>query len=423
MVQAIILAAGESSRFRPLSEGKHKSLVKLLGKTILEHTVDAVKGAGVKDILVVVSSHDKAEIEHMLGKKVEIVVQQEPRGMGDAILACEKRINSGFVVLNADRFDSSGVIKQILSTAKSKKADMVVLSRKTDTPWKYGMLTTKNGMAKKVTEKPKQGTEPSNDMVVGIYLLPKDFLHYYKQCKEHQYAYEDALSLYMSKHDVPVIPLETAERSSAKYSWELLDVAAALLQKALRKKTDIDPSAKIAKSAIVEGPVHIGKNSRIFENAVVKGGVWIGDNCTVGNSALIRENSVIENNCSIGMGTEVARSVFLENSSIHSGFVGDSVVGEGVKIGAGFITANRRLDRGEILPTVKGEKVSTKKTYLGAVIGHKTSVGIMSSTMPGTIIGCNCIIGSNTHLKGTIDSDMIIYSQTEQIVRKRKKEE
>lgn len=416
MVQAIVLAAGESSRFLPLSEDRHKSLVKILGKTIVEHTIAAIQAAGISDILVVVSPRDEKQFSGLLQGKATLVVQKEAKGMGDAVLQCERKIKDNFFVLNADRFDCTQLLEEILQKAKETGADMVVASTKTEQPWKYGMLTIKDGFAKKVTEKPKKGEEPSNDKIVGIYLLPKNFLTYYKKCTVHTYAYEDALSMYMEKHKVPIVFREK-EESSLKYSWDLLDVAKALLATAQFQR---DATAQVAKTAIVDSNVTLGKNVKVYDYAIVKGPAWIGDNSVVGTHALVRDGTVIGENCSLGMNTEVTRSIFLDGATIHSGFVGDSVIGEKVKIGAGFITANRRLDRGEILPIVKNEKTSTKKTSLGTIVGHRTAIGIMSSTMPGTIVGCDCIIGSNTHVKGTIDSNAKVYTQSEQIIEKKK---
>ncbi|MEM5868903.1 MAG: DapH/DapD/GlmU-related protein [Candidatus Aenigmatarchaeota archaeon] len=158
----------------------------------------------------------------------------------------------------------------------------------------------------------------------------------------------------------------------------------------------------------IEGNVFIGKNTKIYENATIRGPCYIGDNCIIGNNALIREYCIIENNCTIGANSELARSILQEQVSIHSGFVGDSIIGRNTSIGAGIITANKRLDRNEIYAIVKGEKVNTKLTSLGAIIGENVKIGIRASIMPGAMIGNNAIIGPNSLIKGVIKDNEVI---------------
>ena len=184
------------------------------------------------------------------------------------------------------------------------------------------------------------------------------------------------------------------------------------------QKRKIAKSAQIAKSAVIKGNVVIGANTKIFENAVIKGPLYIGEDCVVGNNALVRDGSILENGVAVGMNTEVKNSVLLEGAHIHSGFIGDSIIGKNCAIGANFITANRRLDRSNIKFLINGDWVDSRKSFLGAVIGHNTKIGINSSTMPGTIVGANCIVGSGTEIKGNIESGNTIYTKRELIIKK-----
>jgi N-acetylglucosamine-1-phosphate uridyltransferase (contains nucleotidyltransferase and I-patch acetyltransferase domains) len=101
----------------------------------------------------------------------------------------------------------------------------------------------------------------------------------------------------------------------------------------------------------------------------------------------------------------------MDNTHIHSGFIGDSVIGKDCRIGAAFITGNRRIDRKTIKITVKSEEYDTGLTHLGVVMGNNVKTGINTSIMPGTIIGNNSIIGSNTEVNGKIESNKLVYSK------------
>jgi len=100
-MQAILLAAGESSRFWPLSDGIHKSLSRIMDKPLIQWTIDAIRRAGIKDIIIVQSLSEQVEEE--LGKanqgiSIKYAVQPEPRGMGNAMLRAESAISGPFVL-------------------------------------------------------------------------------------------------------------------------------------------------------------------------------------------------------------------------------------------------------------------------------------------------------------------------------------
>ena len=421
-MQAVLLAAGECSRFRPLSDDMHKCMVSIFGKTIIERTVENLKKAGITDIIVVQSPG--SNIKDALGDgsssgvTIRYVVQKEAKGMGDAVLAAEKYIDSAFFVLNANSFEVSEFLDEMRSKLQDTGAGKVLLGKKTDMPWNYGIVVLDKKVSDKVVdlvEKPAKGKEPSDIRLVGIYFLPKDFFDYYRRVKVHQYAFEDALKLYMSENDARIVITDKGT-PTMKYPWDLFNVSDILFSS---MKPHISKSAKIDKSAKIEGPVHIGENTKVFENAVIKGPCYIGDGCVIGNNSLVR-NSVIEQKSIVGANCEVTRAIIMKGTHIHSGFFGDTIIGENCRIGAGMITGNVRIDRGEIRPKVKGSEVSTNMNSFGAVIGHDTRFGIHACVMPGVIVGSNCVIGPNTVVMKNVDSGMVCYSRFENIVKKRK---
>jgi bifunctional N-acetylglucosamine-1-phosphate-uridyltransferase/glucosamine-1-phosphate-acetyltransferase GlmU-like protein len=110
----------------------------------------------------------------------------------------------------------------------------------------------------------------------------------------------------------------------------------------------------------------------------------------------------------IGAFCEVARSIFQEGSTTHSGYFGDSIIGQDTKIGAGTITSNVRLDRGEIFSEIKGERINTGLKSFGAVIGRGTLIGTKVNIMPGKFIGSNCIIFPNSLVKENIKDNTVL---------------
>jgi acetyltransferase-like isoleucine patch superfamily enzyme len=112
---------------------------------------------------------------------------------------------------------------------------------------------------------------------------------------------------------------------------------------------------------------------------------------------------------------EVTRSIFQENVHIHSGFFGDSIFGKGCRIGAGTVTANVRVDRGEIKSIVEGEKIGTRLNSFGVVIGENSKTGIRVSLMPGVLIGSNCSIGPNSVIFKNIEDSTNFYTKFKEI--------
>ena len=124
-MQTVILAAGQSSRFYPYNYFSHKSLIKILGKPIIVHTIKSIKKSGIKDIILVVAKD--SEIQKILGGgenlgvNIQYVIQKEPTGGGNGLLLAEKLINRDFFLLNASRVDFSDYKEQMLG--KKNKND------------------------------------------------------------------------------------------------------------------------------------------------------------------------------------------------------------------------------------------------------------------------------------------------------------
>ena len=297
----------------------------------------------------------------------------------------------------------------MIKKQKNSSADLILLGNKTDKPWNYGILELKDDRVLSIVEKPQSEEAPSNIKAIGIYLLPKEFFKYYRRVKEHTYAYEDALALYMKEKEVRMV--ETfQETPTLKYPWDLFKVNQLIMDASLQKQK-IHKSVKIAKSAIISGPVQIEENTIIFENTVIKGPCYIGKGCMIGNNTLIRRYSNLEDGVLIGANAEVTRSIFQSRSHTHAGFFGDSIIGEDVRIGSGTITANARMNRKEINPFVKDKRVETKLTALGAIIGNNTHLGVAVNLMPGILVGADVQIGPNTLVRENVPSKKIYYTE------------
>lgn len=419
-MHAVILAAGESSRFWPLAEGKHKSLFALLGRPIIAHTIEALKRAHVTEIIIVQPPSQAIESQlgdgARLGVKLFYIEQPEPRGMGDALSRADSLLRDSFFVVNPQHVTVDEIIPQMIALASG--ADAVLVGCETDRPHEYGIVKIERDRVLDLVEKPAPGSEPSRTRLVGVYLLQKRFFDFYRRVPEHAYAFEDALKLLMREGTVRILKI-SEEPPTLKYPWDLFPLAQLLMGKNITAQK-IAPSAQIHPSALIEGPVWIGEGVKILEHAVVKGPCYIGDQCVVGTGSLVREYSNLEAHTVIGAHAEVARSIFQRDCSTHSGYFGDSIFDEAVKIGAGTVTANVRNDRGFIRPWVKGARVETGLKKLGAVVGRETHIGICAMLMPGVLIGPRCEIGPGSLVRKNLDADTRYYAHPREMTLKRK---
>jgi NDP-sugar pyrophosphorylase family protein len=149
--------------------------------------------------------------------------------------------------------------------------------------------------------------------------------------------------------------------------------------------------------------ISIGKGTVVAESAVLEGPCFIGENCEIRPHAYIRKGSVIGNNCVIGHGTEINRSLILDGAKLaHFNYVGDTIVGQGVNLGAGSKCANLRLDEKEIAIFCEGTKILTGRKKFGSIIGHGASVGCNAVLNPGTILFPGASVAPCTSVKGVI---------------------
>lgn len=388
----IILAAGKCSRFYPYGDAaNHKSMVFLGGKPILQYTIESLKDSGFNEVAIVVNKSDK-KIRDYFGSgenfriKINYIIQKEPKGMGDALLCAKDFIKDDFLVLNANQINISDFFNELANFKKEKNVAGVIVGKKESAGEKFGAFELQDDRILKIIEKPSlikkdQGTE--NIRVVGVYWLNKNFIPFLEKTPSGENSFENALNDYFLKNEVKVFITEK-KTFSLKYPWDLFEIKNFILKKL---PGFISEKASIKKDVVIEGKVFIEEGAVVYEKAIIKGPCYIGKNSVVGNFVLIRNGCVIEENCVIGARAEVKNSLFLKNSSMHSGFVGDSIIGENSRLGAGFISANKRFDNQNVKVIIKGEKIDTKLNRLGVFIGADVNIGVQSATMPGVIIG------------------------------------
>lgn len=414
--QIVLLAAGKSSRFYPFND-IYKSMFSVCGKPILGWTLDGLKKIGAAEVIVVVSKDDKDIQGYLKNYKrinLTVVYQEKPLGMGDALLSAKDRLGEEFIVGFPHLVDPKSL--ETLMKKRSSKTAASILADETEEPWKYGMLLLegKNKVIG-IVEKPLKGREPSKIRAAGVYFLNKNFLRALENTSTEEYSFETALDRFMKEEEVEAVMSEDSV-FSLKYPWDIFKIRDYILENIPETRAK---NSQISSSAILKGKIILEKGSKIFDHALVEGPVYIGREAVVGAYSILRDHSALEAGAEIQRYADCTRSIFSAGSHLHSGFVGDSIIGKSVRIGAGFITANRRIDRANINVIINDKKVATGRNYLGVLVGESVRVGINVSTMPGVILGPKADVGPGTIVMKNVESNTLIYTKQNIEVREK----
>jgi bifunctional UDP-N-acetylglucosamine pyrophosphorylase/glucosamine-1-phosphate N-acetyltransferase len=375
-MKAVILAAGQSTRTHPLTLETPKVLLKVAGKSLLEHNLESLKGLVDEAILVV--GFKRGMIEQALGKeyqgiKLTYAHQSEQLGTGHAMLTAEPHLDKeGFIVLAGDDLYSRENLKNLINDSPS------LLAYEVEDPSAFGIWLENDGFVSGFQEKPER--PESNLANCSLYVLgPEIFPHLRKLEKTVRGEYELNEAVNSLSKEKPIRIVKSKEGwVPVGYPWRFLDA-----NKIMLNKMEPRIEGEVEEGATIRGRVYIGEGTRVLAGSYIEGPVMIGRNCVIGPQAYIRPDTYIEDNCRIGR-AEVVDSIIMEGTTAkHHSYMGHSVIGRNCNIAAGTVTADYRHDGKENWTLIKGAKVNTGRRKLGAFIGDCVMTGINTTIYPG----------------------------------------
>ncbi len=400
-MKAVILAAGEGSRMRPLTYTRPKVMLPLANKPILEHLLSEVIKAGIGEFIFVVGYRDEQVRRYFgsgnkWGVKIDYCLQRKQLGTADAIGMVQSLTSGNFLVMNGDAIMS---YKDIASLAG--KGDITICGKEVSDTRDLGVVEVSEGRVVHIYE--KVAKPPSNRANIGLYLFTPDiFDAIAKTPKSSRGEYEitDSLCL-LIETGYHIGYQETSYWLDCSYPWDLLSANESLLG-----GVEAENLGEVEANVVIKGAVSIGENTVVRSGSYIVGPVVIGCGCELGPNCYIRPATSIGDNCRIGAAVEIKNSIIMKDTKIpHHNYVGDSVIGEGCNLGSGTKIANLRLDKKDV--TVAG--MATKRRKLGAIIGDEVETGINAAINVGSIIGNNTIIGPGAVVSGVILPDSRIF--------------
>lgn len=396
-MQAVILAAGQSSRFWPFNKN-HKSLFFFKEKPFLWYLIKNLEKTGINEVFIIQSP--KRDIEFCLRDfsfklKIKYLVQKKPIGTANALKLALPFLKERFLVLNGDDFYEKEDLIKVMKKFPS------VLVKEAKNPERFGVIVPLEDKVKKIIEKPQK--PPSSLVSTGCYFLSKKvFSLRIRKSPRGEYELPDYINHLIKEQRLYFVIAKTW--IPLNYPWDLFAFNRFLLQK---QKTKV--LGKVEKGVFLSKDIVIEKGAWIKSGTYIEGPVYIGKNSQIGPNAYIRPFTYIEKECQLGHGVEVKNSIIKEKTKInHFSYIGDSIIGKECLLGAGTIVANLRLDKKTIRLKAENKFVNTGFQKLGAIIGKNTKIGVNVSLMPGTIIGTNCLIFPHQIVKGTIKDNQKI---------------
>jgi UDP-N-acetylglucosamine diphosphorylase/glucosamine-1-phosphate N-acetyltransferase len=381
----VIMAAGEGSRMRPLTDTTPKPLLKICGKTIIEHNIeDIVMHFDAIFFIVKYKSEKFREYfgNEYHGKPIHYIEQIEQAGTGAAILSLKGKIQWAFVVVSGDDLYEASDIMNLANSS-----GYATLCKRVDTPSDFGIfMVDASGKAIGIVEKP---TDPSlgNLASIGNHKFDDQIfadLEKIPLSPRGELELPDLIHQYIHEGKYSVVEA-TGRWITIGYPWDLLRANDAIIGSYTKKV--VNNGGEIEDNVTIKGNIVIEEWAVLKNGTYIEGNVYFGKNATIGPNTYFRGNTSIGANSKVGAFVELKNSYIWESSSIpHLSYFGDSVIGNHVNIGGGSKVANLRHDGANIKSKVKDKIIDTGRRKLGTIIGDGAHLGIGTLIYPGRMI-------------------------------------
>lgn len=397
-MQTVILAAGEGTRMRPLTESSPKPMLPVADRPLAAHVADAAVLAGATRLIFVIG-YRGTEVRKYFGTEfrgvpVSYVEQADPQGTADAVrFAADELVDEPFVVLNGDVLTDPEAVTGLYQDGPA------VGGTRVDQPSRYGVLErgADEPTVERVIEKPAD--PPSNLINAGMYAFPAGFADRaadIEPSERGEYELTDLLNTLCDETDVRLVSID--RWLDVGRPWDLLEANEWKIDE-LTNRID----GNVSPNATINGDVVIENGATIRDGVTIDGPVFIRENATIGPNAYLRGGSLIGRGATVGHAVEVKNSVLFPEASVsHQSYVGDSLLGEGVNFGAGTHVANLRHDETEVKVSMNGQRVSTGRRKFGVVVGPRVKTGI------GTLLNAGVVLAAD---ETTIPGEQVLRSR------------
>ncbi len=394
-MKAIILAAGEGLRCRPLTLTRSKVMLPIANRPILEHVIDSLEKNGITDIILIVGYKKERIMDYFedglnFGVKIKYVEQKAQLGTAHAIEQAKSLIGSEdlkFLVLNGDNLVEPKTIADFLN---NNDGDASLLTVRMEETAGYGVVLKEGNKVTKILE--KRSGDLSRIVNTGIYIFTPQVFETIEKTpisENGEYAITDTLQLMIDEGKVVTSVPTESKWLDAVHAWDLLKANAIVLNSAKNLKLE----GEVEEGAVIRGKVSIGKNTRIRSGSYIVGPVVIGENCDIGPNVVILPSTTIGDNVTVRSFTEIQNSIIMNDCRIYShGKISNSIIGSNNTIGAGFFVEEK-----EGLSIVMNGVIH-RAPRLGTILGDDNRIGNSVLVKAGVMIAVDCQVESGNTL-------------------------
>ena len=390
-VAAVVMAAGLGTRMRSATP---KHLHPLLGRRVVDWVIDAARGAGASPIIVVTSPGASDSFGGL-----DVAVQHEPLGTGDAVRAARDRLDSlrsDVLVLSGDTpLLTAEVLGGLVETHRRERAAATVLSFEPPDPRAYGRIVRDGGgrVARIVEAADATPDELElREVNSSIYVFAADMLWpALDRLEQHNAQGElyltDAVGFLVGDGATVAVHVapDPLDAEGVNTRVELANAAAALRDRVnerhmLAGVTIVDP-----RTTWIDAGVEIEPDVTIHPFTVVRGEVRIASGVEIGPFAYIRPGTMVGEAAKIGSFVEVKNTTVGARTKIpHLSYIGDAEIGEETNIAAGNITANFKHEPGQ--PKARTRIGRNVRTGVDNTFDAPIEVGDDAWLAPGAVI-------------------------------------
>ena len=378
--QAIILAAGEGQRLRPFTSLRPKGMIPVANKPILQYVIEALAGAGIRHIVLVVG-YRRAAIQDYFGwgKKFGVDISYVPQntqiGTADALKQASKVAAPHFLVVPGDNIIETDTILPLIS-----RQNNIITVKYQENVSQYGAVIIKKGKVTNIIEKPD--VDISYMVNTGIYTFDNEVFHFIENENDLTQALQAMIN---SGHSFDAVETK-ATWLDAIYPIDILR-----LNEVMLAGLPASTAGTTESGVTIKGKVTVGEGTTVRGNSYLVGPAIIGNNCEIGPTTCILPATSIGNNVSISPFCQIKNSVIGNDVIIGCNcIIEDSIIAPGCRIGNGMSISSQ-----EITPNKREER-------LGALLGDFCEFEDNVVIRPGISIGVNSKVRSakvvNEHL-------------------------
>ena len=384
---AVVLAAGEGTRLRPLTRNRPKPMLPAGNRPILEYVFDALVEAGL-DRIVVVVGYKRDRVQNHFGpsyRGVELtyVAQDKQLGSGHALLQARSEVSGPVLVVNGDRLIDGETVRSVIDHYETDPETPALSVLERQDASHYGAVDLRDGDLVSIVEKPD--TDEYRLINGGIYAFPESIFDEIEATPraDGELALTDTIARLIDHDRVRAVKTE-GMWVDATYPWDLLAVAREVLARGRVTEQPSDEGVWVADSA------------HVHEDATLQAPVVVGPDCEVAAGAVLGPNTALGDNVTVGANATVQNSVLDVDTRVDAGAtLVDTVTGQNVSLGVETVVPGGPAD-------VQINTEVFEDQALGAVFADRVRTRGNVSVSPGTLVGPGATLHAGVHAFGHI---------------------